>query len=99
MLGTGFGTKLAVIRGFPEETRDISGNYSCTLDGRCLRRPCAGFCYQEQNIGQGEPFIYSISYGLLTYCTLILCRKSKPQTGGDVSTVGMAIKFKDCFCT
>lgn len=82
VLGTGLGTKLAVIRGLLEETSNVSGNYSLALDGRCLWSLCAGFCYQEQNTGQGEPCIYSISYGLLTYCELILCRKSKPRLEG-----------------
>lgn len=31
VLGTGLGTKLAVIRGLPEETSNISGNYSLAL--------------------------------------------------------------------
>lgn len=36
MSGTGLVTKLAVIRGLPEETNIISGNYSLALGGRCL---------------------------------------------------------------
>lgn len=66
MSGTGLGTKLAVVRGLPEETSIISRNYSLALGGRCLWRLCAGFCYQEQNAGRGEPRISSISCGFLT---------------------------------
>lgn len=66
MSGTGLGTKLAVIRGLPEESSSISGNYSLALHGRCLWRLCAGFCYQEQSAGRGEPRISSISCGFLT---------------------------------
>lgn len=36
MSGTGLGTKLAVIRGLPEESSSISGIYSLALDGTCL---------------------------------------------------------------
>lgn len=66
MSGAGLGTKLAVIRALPEESSSISGNDSLALDGRCLWRLCAGFCYQEQNAGQGEPRTSSISCAFLT---------------------------------
>lgn len=66
MSGAGLGTQLAVIRGLPEEISNISGNDLLALDGRCLGRFCAGFCYQEQNAGQGEPRLSSISCGFLT---------------------------------
>lgn len=46
-----------------------------------------GFAIRSRNTGRGEPCICSISYGLLIYYTLILSRKSKPQTGRDVSAV------------
>lgn len=87
--GTGHGTKLAVIRGLPEETSNVPGNYLLALNGRCLWRLCAGFCYQEQNAGRGEPRVYSISCGFLMWYTLILCRRSKFQTGTSVQSEGV----------